>query len=100
MSTNRSAYILTGPTGPTGLFETVNVVSSGATGLFETVNRLTSFIGPTGTFPTLIGVTGASGAGFRSIIIGGSPDGGHLLLTDGVSLLLLANGTDKLLLAG
>lgn len=87
---NRNVFVLAGPTGPTGLFETVNILSTGPTGLagptgpaaasgptggfFSTWNQVTGptgASGPTGTFQTVIdaGATGIKGR--RTIIIPG-----------------------------
>lgn len=60
--------MLNGPTGPTGLYETVNVASTGPTGTCETVFTMPGPTGATGTFRTLIGATGATGK--RTVLLG------------------------------
>lgn len=85
----KNAFILPGITGPTGLFEIVNILNTGptngtgATGdlphRLKTYNQMTGpagATGPTGTFKTLC-YAGASGlTGKRTIIVPGYAGGG------------------------
>jgi len=73
----KSVFVLDGPTGPTGLFKNVNILSTGPTGIdygrfptFAQITGPTGASGPTGTFATVC-FAGTGIAGLPTIIIDG-----------------------------
>lgn len=77
INTQKLVRVIAGPTGPTGRFQGVHILSAftGPTGTFAQwgqINAAQQALGPTGTFETVypIGATGATGR-HKTVIIPG-----------------------------
>lgn len=79
INTQKQVVVLAGPTGPTGTFQGVNILSAftGVTGELPTWVQATGATGPNGTFKSVynIGPTGLTG-GHKNVIINGFSGGG------------------------
>lgn len=75
---NKSVRVIAGPTGPTGTFEGVHILSTftGPTGTFPILNQINAAQqaqSPTGTFKTVYPLAGATGVQgeIKTVIIPG-----------------------------
>lgn len=68
-----NVVVLAGPTGPTGLYRSVNIYANvtGASGQYGHCTQLAGPTGPTGTFEQVINVGATFRAGLKTIIIAG-----------------------------
>lgn len=70
----KSVIVIAGPTGPTGTFQGVRILSAftGPTGAFAQWSQLAGFTGPTGTFKTVYPTTDPKA---KTVIIAGYAQG-------------------------